>query len=72
MIHISIRTQRRAKGWTQKELAEKLNVDQSAVTLWEKGKNGVRMQSLVEMARLFECTVDDLLKDDVEEKGECD
>lgn len=72
VIEISIRTQRKAKGWTQKELAEKLNVDQSAITLWEKQRNGVRMKYLLEMAKIFGCTIDDLLKDDGEEIGEGD
>lgn len=63
-ILISIKTMRTAKGWTQKELAEKLNVDQSAITLWEKQRNGVRMKYLLAMAELFDCTVDELLKAD--------
>lgn len=58
-----------ARGWTQKELAEKLNVNQSAVTLWEKQRNGVRMKYLLAMAELFECTVDEILRDDGEETG---
>ena len=70
VIHINIRKYRLANGWTQKELAEKLCVDQSAVNLWEKRRNGVRMKYLIEMSKLFDCTIDELLKDDGDDIGE--
>lgn len=50
-------------GLTQKEVAEKLGVDQSAVSFWETGKTHPRASLLMRLARLYGCTVDDLLAD---------
>lgn len=49
-------------GFTQKEVAEKLGIDQSAVSLWETGKTAPRASVLVKLAGLYCCTVDDLLR----------
>lgn len=51
-------------GMTQKEVAEKVGVDQSSVSLWENGKNFPRAAILKKLAALYHCTVDDLLKED--------
>lgn len=48
-------------GLTQKEVAEKLGVDQSAVSFWETGKTHPRASLLIRLASLYGCTVDDLL-----------
>lgn len=52
-------------GMTQKEVADKLGLDQSAVSLWETGKTAPRASVLVKLAGLYCCTVDELLKEDV-------
>lgn len=49
-------------GLTQKEVAEKMGVDQSAVSFWETGKTAPRAAMLVKLAGLYCCTVDDLLR----------
>lgn len=55
----------RKKAWlTQFEVAEKVGVDQSAVSFWEKGKYFPRVAVLKKLADLYHCTVDDLLKED--------
>lgn len=51
-------------GFTQREVAEKLGVDQSAVSLWETGKTAPRVSVLVKLAGLYCCTVDELLSAD--------
>ena len=48
-------------GMTQSELAQKLNVDQSTVCLWETGKTLPRASMLPRIASLFKCSVDELL-----------
>ena len=53
-------------GLTQKEVAEKMGVDQSAVSFWETGKTAPRAAMLVKLAGLYCCTVDDLLRGEVE------
>lgn len=55
---LSIRTKR---GLTQKDIADALGVDQSAVHLWEVGKTKPRVDTLVNLAKLLNCSVDDLL-----------
>ena len=50
-------------GMTQKELAEKLHVTQGAVSHWEHGISYPTSRKLPEIARLFECTMDELLQE---------
>ena len=63
---MSFLAQRERAGLTQKETADALGVDQSAVSLWENGKNYPRAAQLVKLASLYGCTVDELLKEEVE------
>ena len=46
---------------TQEELAQKLGVGQSAVSMWETGKSTPRPDVLKKLAALFGCTIDELL-----------
>lgn len=55
---------RRRKSLSQKEVAEEIGVDQSAVCLWESGKTMPRAGLLLKLAKLYGCTVDELLKED--------
>ena len=57
-----IRKCRRAADITQRELAEALCVDRSTVTKWETGKSKPKKEECEKMARIFNCTVDELLK----------
>jgi len=52
---------RKENGWTQKQLAEKSNVDNTTISSWELGKNDVPTAILVELAKLFDTTTDYLL-----------
>ena len=54
---------REQKNITQIQLAELLNVTQSAVTKWETGESRPRAEKLIQLAKLFDCTVDELLKE---------
>ncbi len=53
---------RKDKGWTQTELADKLNVTNQAVSKWETGESYPEMPQLLKLSELFDITVDDLLK----------
>ena len=48
---------------TQAQIAEALNIGQSTVSMWESGENLPRADKLPQLARLLNCTVDDLLGD---------
>ena len=60
----SIKHFRDAAGMTQMELAEKINVSPSTVGMWEIGTNKPRAEKLIQLAKLFGCTVDELLRGD--------
>lgn len=60
----NIKRLRLSADMTQKELAEKIGVDRSAVTQWETGVSVPRMKALAMIARLFDTTPGLLLEDD--------
>lgn len=57
-----IRDARLRKGWTQTELATKLNVKQGTVGCWEIGYTFPRPGTLVRLSDLLEIPIDKLLK----------
>ena len=54
---------RKREGMTQAALAERINFSAKAVSKWERGESVPDILTLVELAQLFDITVDDLLKD---------
>jgi len=56
-----IRELRQEKQLSQEELARLLGVDRSAVAKWETGTNLPRAEKLIMMARIFGCSVDEIL-----------
>lgn len=56
---------KKAKGMTQKDLAEKLNVSDKAISRWETGKNYPDIETLQLLAELLGVTINDLLKGDL-------
>lgn len=59
---MGIKKYREAAGMNQKDLADKLNVNQTAVSMWETGKVTPRYDKLVKMAQMFGCSIEDLMK----------
>lgn len=53
---------RLALGLTQEELAEKLGLDRSTVASWELEINSPRLETLIQLAKIFNCTLDDLAR----------
>ena len=53
---------RRAKGLTQRELAELLNVSDKAVSRWERGDAAPDLSVIPALAELFGVTADELLR----------
>ena len=64
MIKDNIRYFRKQKGYSQEQLARKLNIKQASVSNWESGKTQPDMKYLIELARIFETTTDALLSDE--------
>ena len=52
---------RNEKKWTQEQLAEKLYVSRTAVSKWESRKGYPNIDSLKDIAKLFNKTIDELL-----------
>ena len=52
---------RKNKGLTQEELAEILYVSRTAISKWESGRGYPNIDSLKEISRFFEVSIDDLL-----------
>lgn len=59
----NISTYRKRAGLTQAGLADKLNYSDKAVSKWERGESLPDVLTLVQLAELFEVTVNDLLVD---------
>ena len=59
---MGIKKHREAAGMSQNELADKLEVNQTAVSMWETGKSVPRYNKLVKMSQLFGCSIEELMK----------
>lgn len=53
-------------GLKQKDVAEKLNLNQSAISQWEIGASKPRADMLPKLATLYKCSVDELLADTIQ------
>lgn len=56
-----IRALRESRGWTQAELARRMNMTRNGINSWEQGLSMPSPQSLVDLARLFSVSTDYLL-----------
>ena len=61
MLNDNIKTLRKKMGFTQVELAERLNVSQSTITSWENGTRRPDLDLLPVIAQIFGVSVDELL-----------
>ena len=52
---------RKAKEWTQEQLAKELFVSRTAISKWESGKGYPNIDSLKSISKLFSVSIDDLL-----------
>lgn len=57
---------RKNNGWSQEELAEKMNVSRQSISKWESAAAIPDINKILEMAKIFGVTTDYLLKDDIE------
>ena len=57
---------RKKAGWSQEELAARLNISRQSVSKWEGAQSIPDMDKVVQMSRLFGVTTDFLLKDELE------
>ena len=57
----SFREARKQMGFTQKEVATRLGIHQSNVSDWENNVSRPEYEKLVELARMYDVSLDDLL-----------
>ena len=73
---MTLMRERRLRGAipTQKEVAKVLGVRESTVSKWERGEAKPRADKLPRIAKLYGCTIDELLNDgtEVQENEQCD
>ncbi len=60
---------RKQFGWSQEELAEKMNISRQSVSKWESTNSIPDLNRIIMLAEIFDVSTDYLLKDDVEESG---
>lgn len=57
-----IREYRERHELSQEELARRLGIDRSSVAKWESGCNTPKVSHLLELAKIFRCSVDELIR----------
>ena len=57
---------RKRNGWSQEELAERLNVSRQSVSKWESAQSVPELDKILQLSSLFGVTTDYLLKEDAE------
>ena len=57
---------RKKNGWSQEELADKMNVSRQAVSKWEGAQTIPDLEKILQLSILFGVTTDYLLKDEIE------
>lgn len=57
---------RKQKGWSQEELANRLQVSRQAVSKWEGGASIPDLDKVLKLSALFQVSTDYLLKDSIE------
>ena len=58
---------RKKSGWSQEELAEKLNVTRQSVSKWEGAQSIPDLEKILQLAQIFGVSTDYLLKDELAE-----
>ena len=59
---------RKKNGWSQEELADKMNVSRQAVSKWESAQTIPDLEKILQLGTLFGVTTDYLLKDEIEDE----
>lgn len=54
---------RKDKGYTLEDVGKKLGVGKSTISNWEHGRRKPSIENLKKIAKLFETTVDELIRE---------
>lgn len=66
MLSEKIMTLRKKKGWSQEELAEKLDISRQSVSKWESASSVPDIDKIIQLSHIFGVSTDWLLKDEEE------
>ena len=72
MLNENLKILRKNKGYSQEQLAVRLNVVRQTVSKWEKGLSVPDAQMLMEIAEVFSVSVNELLGNDIEQETKKD
>ena len=65
MIGMNLKALRKAKGYSQEEVAEKINVSRQSVAKWENEESIPDVIKCSELANLYEISLDELVHDKI-------
>ncbi|WP_347708059.1 helix-turn-helix transcriptional regulator [Clostridium sp. D46t1_190503_E9] len=69
MICENLKRLRKIYQYTQEQLAEKINVSRQSIAKWESGESAPDIASCIELAKLYNVTIDNLVSHSEEETG---
>ena len=61
----NLKTIRKEKNMSQEQLAEKVNVSRQSVSKWETGESYPEMNNILELCKIFNCNINDLIHTDM-------
>ena len=61
----NLRQIRKSKNMSQEQLAEKVNVTRQSVSKWENGESYPEMNNILELCKIFNCKLNDLVHTDM-------
>lgn len=67
---MSFRSAREKAGYSQQDIARLLGVDGTTPGKWELGKTLPRAATLLELSKLYNCPIEELLKPDAQKLSE--
>lgn len=70
MLKLNVKAMRERRGVSQSYLAKHLSITVQAVSAWERGVNAPSAETLPQIAQLLGCTINDLYRDDRDERSE--
>lgn len=65
---MNLKSIKESRNMTQLELATELKISRSSVAMWESGKISPRVEMLIKLSTLFNCTIDELVKGEKNEE----
>lgn len=68
----NLKTIRKDKKMSQEQLAEKVNVSRQSVSKWETGEAYPEMNNILELCKIFNCKINDLIHSDMSDISSLD